>query len=188
MPDWQDNDENKLLRRAQKGDVEAYGKLYESYAGSVYRFLAAHLENHMDAEDLTADVFYRAWRALPDFDARGAPFLAYLLRIARNILVDHYRRAAQVRHVELESAESSFTDPRDGQDGLTEHILGRLERQRLHQVLDQLRPDYRMVLVLRFLSGLSPRETALVMRRSEGAVRVLQHRALAALRDLLSDI
>jgi RNA polymerase sigma-70 factor, ECF subfamily len=184
MPDGQDDDEARLLLNAQDGNVEAYGQLYECHVQNVHRFLAAHLNDRMDAEDLTADVFYRAWRALPEYDHRGVPFLAYLLRIARNILVDHYRRTSQVRNVALDTVEvvlpHAATEP-------AEVVLAHLEHQHLRHVIDRLRPDYRTVLVLRFLNDLSPQDTAKVMGRSAGAVRVLQHRALAALRELLAD-
>jgi RNA polymerase sigma-70 factor (ECF subfamily) len=187
MPDWQDTDENRLLKHAQDGDVDAYGKLYECHAGSVYRFLVAHLNDSLDAEDLTADVFFRAWRALPAYNQRGVPFLAYLLQIARNILIDHYRRSAQAKTVNLDTLEVILPEARGGSaDETAETVQAALDQQRLRQVLNQLHPDHRTVLILRFLSGLSPRDAAQVMKRSEGAVRILQHRALAALRDLMT--
>ena len=160
MPPRQDIDEKRLLIQAQEGDVEAFGLLYDTHAGNVYRFLVAHLNDRMDAEDLTADVFYRAWRALPDYSLRGAPFRAYLLQIARNALVDHYRKSSQRKTVTLEAVEvvvpDTATEPADV-------VLARLEHQHLRHVLERLRPDYRTVLVLRFLNGLSPAETARLM-------------------------
>lgn len=174
--------DSDLLRKAQAGDSEAFGELYEQYAPAVYRYLAAHLSSELDAEDLTGDVFLRAWQSLPKYDERGVPFLAYLLRIARNALVDHYRRGDRA-----EDSFSSQMEPflADGNPGPAEILSARQERQQVVRLLGRLREDYRTVLVLRFLNELSPEETAAAMRRSPGAVRVLQHRALAALRKLL---
>ena len=183
MPEWQEAEDSELLAQAQNGNVEAFGVLYERHVVKVHRFLTAHLDNPLDAEDLTSDVFIRAWRALPFFHDRGVPFPAYLLRIARNAMVDQFRRPSLVSPHSLADVENVHPQ---AQTEPAEIVISRIEQQNLRHVLQQLRPDYRTVLVLRFLSGLSPEETARVMRHSTGAVRVLQHRALAALRSLLS--
>ena len=182
MPGLPAADDRKLVRWAQDGDVEAYGELYLRHAGKVYSYLAAHLEAPQDAEDLTGEVFIRCWRALPGYRERGIPFPAYLLRIAKNALVDFYRREKRFSHEEIDVAEALV-----GQQTPAEEVLTQMEHQQLRRMLERLKPDYRTVLVLRFLSGLTPEETAHMMHRSAGAVRVLQHRALAALRDLLAE-
>lgn len=174
-------DDHQLLKSAKDGDTEAFGFLYERYAERVFRFLFAHLDNRLDAEDLTEEVFLRVWRSLPNFREQGVPFLAFIFRIARNALIDHYRRSSQVKN-QVSIEEVSI---RDGNPGPGESALSSLEREELRISLEQLREDYRTVLVLRFLSELSPEETAQVMGRSTGAVRVLQHRALLALREML---
>ena len=184
MPEWQEAEDRELVALAQKGNVEAFGVLYERHVQKVHRFLAAHLDNPLDAEDLTSDVFIRAWRSLPFFHDRGVPFPAYLLRIARNAMVDHYRRPSLFSPSSLVDVENVKTQ---SQTEPVEIVITRIKHQHLRHVLQQLRPDYRTVLALRFLSGLTPEETARVMRRSAGAVRVLQHRALAALRRLLPE-
>jgi RNA polymerase sigma-70 factor (ECF subfamily) len=174
-------DDPQLLQLAREGDAEAFGKLYELYADRVFRFLFAHVDNRYDAEDLTEDVFLRVWRSLPNYREQGVPFLAFLFRIARNALIDHYRRSSPVkRQVSIEDLSLQDHNP-----GPSESAIDSFEREELHLTLEQLREDYRTVLVLRFLSELSPEETAQVMGRSPGAVRVLQHRALAALRAML---
>ena len=182
MPNWTAADDRKLVRWSQDGDVEAYGELYLRHAGKVFGYLAAHVDSTQDAEDMTAEVFYRCWRALPGYHERGVPFPAYLLRIARNALIDFYRREKRFDHQEIEKADLLV-----GQQGTVETVMAQMEHQQLHLLLDQLRSDYRTVLVLRFINELTPEETARVMHRSAGAVRVLQHRALAALRALLTD-
>jgi RNA polymerase sigma-70 factor (ECF subfamily) len=174
-------EDHQLLKSAQDGNTEAFGMLYERYADRVFRFLFAHMDNRLDAEDLTEDVFLRVWRSLPNYREQGVPFLAYLFRIARNALIDHYRRSGPVKNqVSIEDLSLH-----DGNPGPGESAISSLEREELRVSLEQLREDYRMVLVLRFLSELSPEETAQVMGRTPGAVRVLQHRALSALRSML---
>jgi RNA polymerase sigma-70 factor (ECF subfamily) len=91
MPGRLDND-HELIRQAQLGDQHAFGDLYEIHAPVIYRYLFTHLDNTMDAEDLTGEVFLKAWQSLPKYTDRGVPFLAFLFRIAHNVLVDHYRQ------------------------------------------------------------------------------------------------
>lgn len=181
MPDWQDADEKQLLLRAQQGDAEAFGQLYETYASRVFRYLFAHLNNRLDAEDLTEEVFLRVWQALPVYQEQGVPFGGFLFRVAHNVLVDQYRRNHHRRNDpdwEAAQIEEKHADP-------AQAPLAYLEHKEIQHVLGQLREDYQKVLKLRFLADLSPDETAQVMGRSPGAVRVLQHRALGALRKLL---
>lgn len=179
MMDQRVAEEIQLLNEAQRGNAEAFGRLYEFYAPVIFRFLYARLNDRLDAEDLTGEVFLRAWQSLPQYKENGVPFIAYLFRVARNALIDFYRRSkdadrtrpyeediAGERHIPLPEPSSSAE-----------------ERREIQFTLAQLREDYRTVLSLRFFAGLSPDETAIAMGRSAGAVRVLQHRALAALRE-----
>jgi RNA polymerase sigma-70 factor (ECF subfamily) len=183
MPGRQPPDIALLVHQARQGDKQAFGELYELYAPRVYRFFAAHLDNNQDAEDLTGEVFIKVWRALPGYRERGVPFGGYLFRIARNALIDQYRRSGRKSNP-LPIDETRLPDP----DANPAQLLGAsLERRQIRQKLAQLKEDYRTVLTLRFLSDLSPDEVAVAMSRSPGAVRVLQHRALAALRKLLSE-
>ena len=181
MPIWEDIEDAQLLKIAQDGDADAFGELYERYAKLIHRFMFAHLDHRIDAEDLTEEVFLRVWRTLPNFREQGVPFGAYLYHIARNVLIDHYRR--NKRSFRDISIEDSYVV--DHNPDPSETVTNTLEHQELREVLVQLRDDYREVLVLRFLSELSPEETAQVMKRSVGAVRVLQHRALSAMRKLM---
>ncbi len=174
-------DDAGLLRQAQDGDGEAFGVLYGRYARQVHRYLYAHLNDRMDAEDLTEEVFLKVWQRLSEYREQGVPFVAFLMRVAHNVLIDHYRGSGRAA-VEPLTEESTL---RDGRLDPGDQVLANLEHQELRRTISQLRQDYRLVLVSRFLSGLSPEETAQAMGKSAGAVRVLQHRALDALRKLL---
>jgi RNA polymerase sigma-70 factor (ECF subfamily) len=181
MPDWQDIDDVQLIVLAQDGEADAFGELYERYVQTIFRFVYVRLDDRRDAEDLTEEVFLRVWQSLPNYREQGVPFLAFLFRIARNAVIDFYRSSKSSAH--QESIEDSPLQDLRSDPG--EQAITNLEHQELRRILDTMREDYRMVLVLRFLSELSPEETAQVMGRSTGAVRVLQHRALSALRSIL---
>jgi RNA polymerase sigma-70 factor (ECF subfamily) len=178
---WNEFDDVELLEHAKLGQSEAYGELYERYSRAVFRYIFAHLNNRMDAEDLTEEVFLRVYRTISSYREQGVPFLAFLFKVARNVLIDFYRqtgRAGGHMSIEEKSFADYHTDP-------GETAIANLEHQEVRQTLEKLRDDYRTVLILRFLSGLSPEETGEVMGRTPGAVRILQHRALTALRNLL---
>jgi len=177
MPERQFDDE-QVIQQVKNGDAEAYGVLYDQYAEVIFRYVYSHLENRLDAEDLTEEIFLRAWRALPKYDERGLPFSAFLFRIARNSLIDYYRQRKVVQSIEDVELQSHEPGPE-------ETVEVQIENRNLRETIARLREDYRNVLIFRFLSGLSPEETAQVMQRSVGAVRVLQHRALSALKDLM---
>ena len=181
MPGWQDVDDIQLLTKAKMGEAEAFGELYERYAQSIFRFLYAHVTDRLDAEDLTEEVFLRVWRSLPGYQEQGVPFLAFLFRIARNALIDFYRRSGRSgQHMSLnvQPIPDLLADP-------SASVSVNLEYQEIRQTLTKLKDEYRTVLVLRFLNDLSPEETSRAMGRTPGAVRILQHRALVALRSLL---
>lgn len=181
MPAWQDSDESELIEIAKGGEADAFGELYRRYAKIVFRFIYANLNDRFDAEDLTEEVFLRAWRSLSKYRQKGVPFLAYLFKIARNVLIDFYRRAGRSGgHMSIEDKQITDFNPDPGETAILN-----IEHQEIRNTLTELREDYRTVLVLRFLSGLSPEETGAVMGRTPGAVRILQHRALSALRSRL---
>lgn len=172
-----------ILEQAAQGNADAFGIIYEKHAETIYRFINGHVYNALDAEDLTVEVFFRAWRSLPRFTQRGVPFIAYLFRIARNALTDHYRKSAQNQNnLQLEEILLQDTHPEP-----LEAVLSTLQRQEVLAMLDQLREDHRAVLLLRFIADLSPEETAEALGRSPGAVRALQHRALTALRKQMGE-
>jgi RNA polymerase sigma-70 factor, ECF subfamily len=172
-------EDRQLLKEAKSGDAEAFGELYERYAPGIFRFLFVRLENRMDAEDLTEDVFFKTWQSLPGYSEKGLPFAAYLYRIANNVLIDYYRKKPDHQ---FGLDDQAFTDPCPEP---IEQVSARFDRHHLRKTLDGLRDDYRTVIMARFISDLSHEETARMMGKSTGAVRVLQHRALSTLRKKL---
>jgi RNA polymerase sigma-70 factor (ECF subfamily) len=177
----QSPEEEQAVARALAGDVAAFGDLYERYLDDIYRYVYYRVNSQEEAEDLSELIFLRAWSALDENPPREAPFLLWLYRIARNAVVDHYR--ARTDRVGLEAA-AHIPDPVDGPE---EMVACRESIAELRQAMQQLSEDHQEVLVYRFIVGLSHAETALVMTRSEQAVRALQYRAIVTLRSLLTD-
>jgi len=182
IQDLPEHEDAQLIQKAKDGDVEAFGELYERYTEPVFRFIYSQTSHRLDAEDLTADVFLRAWQSLPRYKERGFSFSAYLFRIARNVLIDNRRKR---RPVDVVSEDEIMNLPDTMTTNPSALLSTKMQHRELVTILDQLREDYRTVLVLRFLNELSPEETSEVMGRSVGAVRVLQHRALSTLRKLI---
>ena len=171
----------ELVRKAKDGEVEAFGQLYEHHVQSVFRFVYSHIDNHSDAEDLTEEVFLRVWRAIPKYQEQGVPFIAFLIRIARNVIIDFYRSSRRENlNLPLDDIQIAGS-----KSGLDENVIQGQTTSEIRNLLANLKDEYRMVLVLRFINELSPDEIADVMGKSSGAVRVIQFRALAALRKLM---
>jgi RNA polymerase sigma-70 factor (ECF subfamily) len=167
------------IERAQRGDAAAFAELYDQHLDRVFRNVLYRVGDRAEAEDLTQQVFVRAWQALGRYRVTGAPFVAWLLTIAHNLVVDHYKARREVTplddQVELPSREQ---DPMD-------QVIAGLRRDELRCALLTLRPDYQQVVALRFFEGFTPGEIAATMGKSEGNVRVMQHRALLELRGRL---
>lgn len=169
----------RLVSAARDRDREAIGRLFDRYYDAVYRYSYARLANVGDAEDAAADTFDAVVRALPGFRWKGVPFEAWLFRIARSKVVDLARRRSRRALDTGLDAELA-----DGENE-PERIVQRLEERRvLMAAVERLPGPQRDVILLRFFLQRSIRETALSLRRSEGAVKQLQLRALANLRRL----
>lgn len=169
-----------LVGRASGGDAAAFAALYDLFAPRVRRFLRHQVGDADHAEDLVQQVFLKMIEALPRYRSTGAPFGAWVFRIARNLVIDARRTAHPAAPIEL--AEDHAAP--DGDPVLA--AVRADERTRLLAAMDGLPADQRDVLSWRFLAELSPAETAVLMDRSEEAVRSLQHRALIALRGRLA--
>jgi RNA polymerase sigma-70 factor (ECF subfamily) len=167
---------DRFVERAQQGDPEAFGALFDRYHAPVYRYIAARVGRPSDAEDLAQLVFVKALEALPRYEARGVPFGGWLFRLARNVVIDHVR--TRRNHSTLEVVSERATDG----DGPDELAAIRQEMESVAMALRRLTPEQREAVELRFFAGLSAREAAEVMGRQEGTVRGLQFRAIAALR------
>jgi RNA polymerase sigma-70 factor (ECF subfamily) len=179
----QKTDDQRIIALAASGDREAFGQLYQRYAVRVYRhthFLTG--DPHL-AEDLTAQTFLKALEAIPRYEYRGVPFLAWLLRIAHNLTVNHCKAPKNNGHTQLpDSIESD-----DDRSSPELSCLSKIDGQIVWRQVRRLTEDQRRVIVMRFLDGLSYADVAHVLGKSVGAVRVTQFRALAALRHIMEE-
>lgn len=170
-----------LVGRATGRDHEAFGRLYEMYAGRVYRHVYYMVQKKEEAEDITAQAFLQAWQAIERYRPSGAPFLAWLLRIAHNLVISRFRS----RREQLPLEEWRLVA--DG-DSLPETVCeAKDDGERLRQAIMNLKDVYRQVVVLRFVDDMDYQEVAAIMGRSVAAVRVIQHRALASLRRMMKE-
>jgi RNA polymerase sigma-70 factor, ECF subfamily len=165
-----DADERLMIEAAQK-DPAKFGELYERHFEQVYAYVAVRVRDRSAAEDVTAEVFHRALAALPVFELRGAPFGAWLLRIAANAVVDRARRAGRERPVG-DAPEVSVQPDGGAAD----------RRPDVFRFVNTLPADQRRVLIERFVEERSIKEIAGRLNRTEGAVKQLQFRALQTLR------
>jgi RNA polymerase sigma-70 factor (ECF subfamily) len=172
--------DSELISRIKQGEIEVYGILYERYLNLIYKYIRSRVSEDRSAEDLTEIVFLKGFEALDRYQERGWPFSAFLYQIARNQLADHYR--GEQDQVSLEEAKDLEATDLD----MDESILVDEKVQILREALEKLPEDYQEVIRLRLLLDLTTSEVALHMNRSEGAVRILLHRAIAALRKRIS--
>ncbi len=169
-----------LIERAIAHDRAAFATLYDRYVDRVHRHVHYRLSDRTEAEDVTQEVFVRAWKAIPRYRRTGAPLLAWLTTIAHNLIVDSYRAGGKT--VSLEKAK--IAEQHDEVD-LEAVVDGILNSERVRDAIVRLKHDRRRVILMRFIDGLNYREIAAAMSKSEGAVRVIQHRALRELREIL---
>lgn len=172
----QEIDERTLVERAITRDREAFGALYDRHVVRVYRHIYYLVGNSAEAEDMTAQAFLQAWEAIHRYQIRGAPFVSWLLRIAHNVGVSHLRS----RRDGSELPEALVDRSREGNP--EETVQRQAEVDRVRQAIMRLREEQRQVILLRFVEDLEYREVAAIVGKSVAAVRVIQHRALNALR------
>ena len=175
--------ENALVERA-KTDPEAFGILYEHYVKKIYNYIYYRVGNHHDAEDLTARTFHRALDHIDRYVQRGAPFSAWLYRIAHNLVANWHRDQSRRKVISLEDIKLS-AQHREGPHQMAER---KEERDELLTAIRRLPADRQQLLILKFVEGLSNAEIGEVMGRSEGAIKSLYHRTLLSLRERLNAV
>lgn len=180
-----------LVERAQDGDAEAFGQIYDRYFDMVFRFTYFRTGSRQLAEDLTADTFLRALKRIGSFTWQGRDLGAWLVTIARNLVADHYksgkyRLEAATDDLALMGAADA-TDSRVGwhRSDPETAVVDHFSNVALLKAVKQLNPEQQDCIVLRFLQGFSVTETALAMDKNEGAIKALQYRAVRTLRRLL---
>ncbi|MDX2917096.1 MULTISPECIES: ECF subfamily RNA polymerase sigma factor, BldN family [Streptomyces] len=172
-----------LVERAQAGEADAFGRLYDQYSDTVYRYIYYRVGGKATAEDLTSETFLRALRRISTFTWQGRDFGAWLVTIARNLVADHFKSS----RFRLEVTTGEMLDANEVARSPEDSVLESLSNAALLQAVRRLNPQQQECVTLRFLQGLSVAETARVMGKNEGAIKTLQYRAVRTLARLLPD-
>jgi RNA polymerase sigma-70 factor (ECF subfamily) len=173
--------EARLIAAAGRRDPQAWAEIYERFSGPLLGFFVHQLRDHATAEDMTSEVFIEALRAADRFQGDLADLRSWLFRIARNNLLDHFRKQRRTPTESLELTEEAdlaratpTVDPGD-------EVLALIDRQRVLDAVQALSPDQREVVLLRLSGGLTSPQIAAIVGKTTGAVKALQHRALSTL-------
>lgn len=176
-------DEKVLIERAIRGDANAFGELYSQHLDAIYRYIFFRTGDQQEAEDLTENVFLKAWEALPGYKDYGNPFSSWLYRIAHNVVVDHHRRIKPVLGNSDIDLLESHQDTKADTLGL---VLEAEQVEELGKAIIQLTLEQQQVIILRFIEGLSHAEISAIIGKNEGTCRMIQHRGLSSLQKLLN--
>jgi RNA polymerase sigma-70 factor (ECF subfamily) len=168
----------RLIDKAISGDYEAYGEIYSIFLNRIYRYVYYQISNEMIAEDITQEVFIKAWNAIGTCKGKERTFSAWLYRIAHNKTVDVLRRRGKEKSIEMELIVD------DRQPAV--EVQKEMNHSELLDGIAELPGNQKQVIVLKFIEGLDNDEIGRIMGKKQGAIRILQMRALNKLRDRLS--
>ena len=175
------SDEKTLVELSQRRNSTAFGELYDRHVVRVYRYVYALVGDRHDAEDIVAETFLRAWRAIGRYRWLGRPFSSWLLTIAHNLSVDH------VRNNHNGNQMMEVPPPGKLAHGPEEAYELRIEAERLRHAIMKLSPTERQVILLRFVHDLDYTEVGQMLGKTVNAVRVIQYRALCNLRKIVAE-
>jgi RNA polymerase sigma-70 factor (ECF subfamily) len=184
----QDLSDAELVQRAQYGrsgaapGAEAVAELYDRYHERIFHYIWSRVSDPPLAEDLTGDVFVRMVTYLPRYRPTTAPFQAWLFRIARNLIIDHVRKAGTRNEIPLKDQAEYLKDDEQNPTKVVDRHLSIEQVQNAIQELNPLRQD---IVVLRFIVGLPLKDVASLLGKTVGSIKVAQHRAVKELRDIL---
>lgn len=177
---WTKDRERALVEQASRRDAAAFTQLYDAFVDGIFRYVYFKTGHRTAAEDITAQVFLKAWEAIDHYRWTDRPFAAWLYRIAHNLVVDHFRSSQPT--VDLDQVYSL----EEGGTPLDEIVEQHLTFRALERMLKRLTPEQQQVILLRFMDGYDTLETARIMGKTGGAVRTLQHRALKTLHRIMA--
>lgn len=178
------NDPKILIQMAKEGDSTAFGGLYELYFTPVYRYFYFRTRSREEAEDLTQIVFLKVFQAVSSFKEKGKNPLAFFMTVARNVLIDHWRKK---KDVVLENDHDIFTKIPDTSKSVREKAEQSDFSREISVTLENLTEDQREIIALKFFSELENKEISEITGKTEEAIRQMQVRALKALKENLKD-
>lgn len=169
----------RLVEKAAGGNFSAFGELYSIYLDQIYRYVFYQVRDKMTAEDITEDVFIKAWKAIGSCKGKEKTFLSWLYRIAHNHLINTLRGMNKTKSIEKDNLAEVIASKSEIEEGI--------EHQELLEAITCLPKNQKQVIILKFIEGLDNREIAKIMGKKEGAIRISQMRALATLRGKLGE-
>ena len=172
--------EQKLVERAKSGDSSAFGLLYDYYLPRIYRFVLIKVGHREVAEDITHLAFLKAWENIDRYFYRGYSFGSWLYQVARNTIMDNYRSRTPQVYIDDIFIEPESDKPRPG-----ENVDIKLESEKIMIAMMKLSALEQDVIIMRFVDDLPTKEVAEAVGKSEGAVKLIQHRAIKKLKELL---
>ena len=172
---------NPLVAKAIGGDAEAFGTIYDLFVDRIYQHVYYRVRNKDDAEDITQQVFIRAWKAIKNYRITSKPFIAWILKISQNLIKDFYRSRKVTNYIDP-NFEISGSDESPEQQAETEY-----DQKELRRIIYKLPYEQQQVIMMKFLEGYSYTEIAASLEKTEGAIRVIQHRALKKMRTMLEE-
>lgn len=174
-------DLSKLVEQARSGEAEAFGHLYDLFLDKIYRFVFLKVSNKQEAEDLSQQVFMKAWENIWQFQDEGVPFSSWLYKIARNLVIDFYRTRRAVISLEETIESDVLLDEVD----IGEEIVMNYDKQTLLASLNSLTDGQKDVVILRYIEDMSYDEIAKITGKNQAALRILQYRGMRKLKAIL---
>ena len=177
--------EKEILKKIKNGDNEAFGELYDFYAPRVYRFVRLKVDSQETAQDVTSEAFLKIWQYLQEQRKIRERFQALLYKIARNLVIDFYR-SKSIREILMEDNLEEFSEAED-EETSDKLVIRQEEMVEVKKALIQVHPNYQDVIVWYYLDELTIPEIAEILEKNEGTVRVLIHRAVKSLRNVMEE-
>jgi len=171
-----DTDDRRLVQQAKEGNEAAFAEIYTRHHDAIYTYIYYRVNDTGLAEDLAGEVFVRMVERIDRFTYRGRPILAWLYTIARNLIVDHQRHHSKADHLPLDEGLVA------GGASPSETASQKLDRDCLTRSMKHLTEEQQRVILHKLIEGRSNAEVAILLDKTEGAIKSLQHRALASLR------
>ena len=170
-----------LVERVQKGDKNAFGEIYDLLLDKIYRFIFFRVGSKEDAEDLTENVFVKIWKNISSYENKGLPFEAWAFRIARNTVIDFYRTKKQ-KITLTDNIKETVADEKETHEEL---LHNQMLKEVIFSKMKSLPDSYREIIILKFIEEKDNKEISEILEKPEDQVRVLQSRALKALKTLI---
>ena len=175
-----------LYLRLKQKDKDAFIKAYDSYIEDIYRFIYFKVGNREDAEDITSQVFLKSWDYIQNNNLLEYKTIKpFFYRVARNSIVDYYRDKSDKENISINN-ENNKIDVIDEKVDLNKEVDLKNDIKNLQEAMQELKNEYREVLLLRYINELSVKEIAEILEKNKGNVRVLIFRAIKALKNIVS--